>query len=229
MNNISPIGHNNPPDPIDAATAPFADYIAEAENWLDGTVVETEAQLKEVDALTKAIKEALKEVTAAEKSAAAPLHDAWKAEKARWKPTIDDLTAIRDGLVACGAAFKKALADKKAAEQRAAWEAADKARREVEAKAAAAAETDIAAQREAEAARHAAIEADKAARAKTQDKVKGMRTVHRWEITSGRDVINWIARNDRDAVTAFIEEYVRKNHRTSDIAGVRTWTEKEAF
>ena len=38
--------HNNPPDPIDEALAPFGDVISEAENWLDGSPVENEAQMK---------------------------------------------------------------------------------------------------------------------------------------------------------------------------------------
>lgn len=35
--------------------------------------------------------------------------------------------------------------------------------------------------------------------------------------------------HDRDAVTAFIEAYVAKHHRTAPIDGVKTYTEKEAF
>ena len=33
---MSNIGHNNPPDPIDEALAPYVDAIEEAQNWLDG-------------------------------------------------------------------------------------------------------------------------------------------------------------------------------------------------
>ena len=138
MNKVAKIGDNNPPDPIDEALAPYGDFIAEAETWLDGAVVENEGQMKAVDDLTKNIKAALKTVTEAEKSAAAPHYDAWKNEKARWKPTLDDLTRIRDGLVEAVSAFKAKLAAEKKAAERAAWEAADKARREAEAKAAAA-------------------------------------------------------------------------------------------
>ena len=36
---LATIGHNNPPDPIDEALAPFGDVITEAEVWLDGTRV----------------------------------------------------------------------------------------------------------------------------------------------------------------------------------------------
>jgi len=229
MNQIIDIGHNNPPDPIDEAVAPFSDFITEAENWLDGGKVEDEAQMKAVDALTKQIKAALKAATDGEKSAAAPLHDAWKAEKARWKPTIEDLTLIRNGLVDAVASFKKKLADQKAAEQREAWNAAEKARREAEVRVARAAETDIEAQREAREAQQAAMDAEIAAKVMAKDTVKGMRKVTKYEITDMREALHWIARNDKASVEEFVTEYVRRNHKTSAIAGVRVWTEKEAF
>ena len=117
MNTLAPIGHNQGPDPIDEALSPYGDAITEAESWLDGDPVENEDQMKAVDALTVDIKSALKAVNAGEKSAAAPLHDAWKAEKARWKPTIEDLTRIRDGLIAAVSGFKKKLAAQKEAER----------------------------------------------------------------------------------------------------------------
>jgi hypothetical protein len=59
--------------------------------------------------------------------------------------------------------------------------------------------------------------------------VKGMRTVHLYEITDHRAALNWIAKNDRDAITAFIEAYVDKNHKAMSIDGVRQWSEKQAF
>ena len=222
-------GHNNPPDPIDEALAPYADAIAEAEGWLDGELVENEGQMKAVDDLTKAIKAALKDVNAGEKSAAAPLHDAWKAEKARWKPTIDDLTRIRDGLVSAVSAFKAKLAAEKKAAERAAWEAAEKARREAEEAAAKADPANLEAQREAAAAKQAAQDAVAAAQSQSKDSVKGMRKVTRFEITDHRDALHWIAKNDRDAITAFVDEYVRRNHKQTQIAGVRVWEEQEAF
>lgn len=229
MNVQSDIGHNNPPDPIDEALAPFGEYITEAEAWLDGSEVETEGQMKAVDALTKEVKAALKAVTTGEKSAAAPLHDAWKAEKARWKPTIDDLTRIRDGLVSIVGKFKSKLAEEKRAAERAAWEAAEKAKREAALKAAKASDSDIEAKREADAARQAAIDAEKAAQKQAKDGVKGMRKVTKFEIQSHRDALHWIAENDKSAMTGFIEDYVRRNHKTCTIAGVRVWETKEAF
>lgn len=229
MNIQSDIGHNNPPDPIDEATAPYADFIEEAEGWLDGEPVSTEEQMKAVDALTKQIKSALKDVKAGEESEAKPVYDEWKSIKARWKPAIEDLTRISKGLVAIVGDYKKKLADEKRAAEKAAWEAADKARREAEAKAADAIASNIDAQREADAAKEAALEAVKAAQAAGKDTVKGMRKVTRHEITDMRAAVNWIARNDKDAMADFVTEYVRRNHKTTSIEGVRVWEEKEAF
>ena len=63
-----------------------------------------------------------------------------------------------------------------------------------------------------------------------KDTVKGLRTVTRYEITDHRALLNWIAKNDRDAVTAFIEEYARKEHKViANADGIRVWQEKEAY
>jgi hypothetical protein len=221
--------HNNPPDPIDEATAPYADAISEAQNWLDGEPVENEGQMKAVDALTKQIKAAIKDTKAGQKSESAPHFDAHKAAIARWKPTIDDLTLLSTGLVACVSGYKQKLADEKAAEQRKAWEEADEARREAERLAREASASDIDAQREAQAAQQAAIETEKAAKTQAKDTVKGMRKVHKYEIIDHRAALHFIAKNYRDDMTAFVENWVQKNHKAVNIDGVEQRVEKEAF
>lgn len=229
MNVQAKMGDNNPPDPIDEALAPFGDAISEAENWLDGEPVTNEDQMKAVDAVLKDIKEALKAVKAGEESEAKPIYDRWKATKARWKPTIDDLDRIKKGLAACTDAFKKKLADAKREAERKAWLEAEEKRKQAEAAARAADEADIDAQREAAAKIQEAQDAQKQASAASRDTVKGMRTVHKHEITDLRAALHWIAREDKEAISAFVEEYVRKNFRDHSIDGVRAWTEKEAF
>jgi len=226
---MSTIGHNNPPDPIDTALAPFGDAIEEAQNWLDGQPIENEEQLRATDELLKTIKTAIKELNAARDEATKPLHEAWKAEIARWKPTQDDLERISKGIVAAQDPFKRALAAKKEAEKRAAWEAAEKARKAAEEAALSAKASDIEAQRDAAEKAALAQRAAEEASAKQKDKVKGMRTVHLYEIEDHRAALHWIVQNDREAMTAFIEAYVAKNHKDAEIAGVRRWTEKEAF
>lgn len=222
--------HNSPPDPIDEALAPFGDTITEAEGWLDGTAVETEGQMKAVDALTKEIKAAKKAVEAAEESEAKPIYDQWKAAKARYKPTLDDLDRIIKGLVAAVDGFKRKLAAEKAEAERLARAEAARKMREAEEAARAANASDIDAQRLAAAAQAEAAEAQRLAQAAAKDTVKGLRTVTKYQITDHRALLNWIARNDRDAITAFIEAWAAKHHKENQAAeGLRVWTEKESF
>lgn len=223
------IGHNNPPSAIDDALAPYGDYISEAENWLDGTAVENEAQMKAVDAILRQIKSAEKAVKSAEESEAKPIYDAWKAAKDRYKPTLDDLGRIKAGLVAVVDAFKRQLKAQRDAEERAAREAANAARRAAEDAARAASASDIEAQRAAAEALRASQDAQEAARKAASNKVKGMRTVTRHRVADHRAALRWIAMNDRDAITAFVDEYARRNHKAAAIDGVETWQEKEAF
>lgn len=227
--NIATKGHNLPPDPLDEALAPFGDVISEAEGWLDGQPVETEGQMKAVDALIKGVKSAKKAVEGAEDSAAKPLYDAWKAEKARFAPTITDLDRIVKGLVTIVDGFKRKLAAEKEAARKAAWDAAEAARKEAEAKVAAAGEANIEEQREAQAALDAAADARAKASDAQKDIVRGMREVTRYEITDHKALLNWIAKNARDDMTAFIEEWARKNHKTASADGLRVWKDREAF
>ena len=223
------LGHNNPPDPLDTALAPYGDDISEAENWLDGQRVENEGQMKAVDAILRQIKAAEKAVKDAEESEAKPIYDQWKAAKARFTPTLTDLDKIKRGLAALVNDFKKKLAAEKAEAERLARMEAARKMREAEEAARKADAADIEAQREAIAMREVAAAAQEAAQAASKDTVKGLRTVTRYEIEDHRAALHWIATNDREAITAFIEEYVRKNHKTAAIDGVRVWQEKEAF
>lgn len=224
------IGHNNPPCEIEEATAPYMAAIEEAQNWLDGTPVENEAQMKAVDKLAKEIRTARSDLDKAKKSATAPLHDAWKAEIARWKPTEDDLDRIQKGLAAVVDVFKRKLAEEKAEAERKAREAAQEAARKAHEAAMAADAANIEAQREAAALQAQAEAAQKAAAKASRDNdVKGLRTVTRYEITDHKALLNWIARNRRDDVTAFIEEWARQNHKGQQADGLRVWTEKAAY
>lgn len=232
MNPRAVMGGNNPPDPLDTALAPFGDQISESENWLDGKLVENEGQMNAVDALLKQIKEAEKAVTAAREAEAKPLHEAWKSAIARYKPTQDDLERIRKGLIALVDGFKRKLAAERAEAELAARAEAERKMREAQAAAAAAAANaaDIEAQREAAMAQYEAEKAAARAAAASKDGVNGLRTVTRYEITDHRALLNWIAVNNRDAITAFIEEWARKNHKQHRAAdGLRVWEQKVAY
>ena len=100
--------------------------------------------------------------------------------------------------------------------------AAEKASREADAANIEATRAAAAAMAEAEAAQRASMAANK-------DTVKGLRTVTRYEITDHRALLNFIAKQARDDVTAFIEEWARKNHKAFAHAdGLRVWQQKEA-
>lgn len=222
-------GHNNPPDPIEEICAAYETDRLEAENWCDGESVKNEGQMKAVDALRKTMRQWRLDLERGQKSATAPLHDAYKRELDRWKPTIADAKRIEAALVATVDEFKRKLAEERRAAERAAWEAAEKARREAEAKARGADAANIEQQREAEEAKAAAIEAEKAAQAARKDQVKGLRTVTLYEIQDHRAALHWIATNDHDAITAFIEDYVKRQHKAKVIDGVRVWQDKAAY
>jgi hypothetical protein len=229
MNIIAPIGHNQAPNPIDEALAPYGDIITEAESWLDGTAVENEGQMKAVDSLLKSIKAAKKAVENAEESAARPIYDAWKAEKAKFAPTVTDLDRIAKGLVAAVDVFKrKVAAEKEAARkeaERAAWEATRKAQEAARQ----ADPTDIEATRAAAQIEADALAAQKAATAANNDTVKGLRWYDMHEVEDHKALLNWIVVNDREAVTQFIEDYAAKNHKRCPMNGVKTWREQRAF
>lgn len=229
MNAPAAIGHNGF-DPIDEALAPFGDVISEAESWLDGQKVETEGQMKAADVLLKGIKAARKAVDDARDASTKPLHEVWKTEVARWKPTQDDLDRLAKGLIALLDDFKRKLAAEKEAArkeaERLAWEktrASQEAARLADASNIEETRAAAAAMEEAEAAQQAAMAAGK-------DTVKGQRTVKKYEVTDHRALLNWIAKNDRDAITDFINDWARKEHKAcANADGLRVWTEKEAF
>lgn len=230
MNAVAGIGHNSPPDAIDEALAPYGDAIEESSNWLDGDPVQTEDQMKAVDALIKEIRAAKSEVKKARDAAVKPLSEAHKAEIARWKPTEDDIERRLKGLAAVVDPFKRKLAEEKEAAKRAAQEEAKRKEREAEEAARKADASDYEASTEAARLKEDAIESKKAASAANKDTVKGLRTVTKYEITDHRALLHWIAENRRDDLTAFINEWARKNHRdVAGAAGLHVYQEKEAY
>ncbi len=225
------VGHNNPPaDPLDAAIAPFADSMAEAENWLDGkSKVETKGQHDAVDLILKDIRKAGTAVGKAEKAYVGPRHKDWQDAKAKFAPTLADLKDQKTGLAKLVSDFKIKLAAEKAEAQRLANIAAKKLADEAKAKVAAADADNIEEIREAKIAVMIAKDAKKDASAANKDTVTGLRTVHEYEIEDYSKVINDIRMNDRDALVAFMDEYVRRNRKARRIEGVRTWESKAAY
>lgn len=230
MNAPAKIGHNNPPDAIEEIKARFADTILEVENWLDGAAVENEAQMKAVDALLASVKEARTAAEEAKEAEYRPHKDACDTVVSRWKPILEDFDRMKKGLAAAVTAFKNKLAAEKEAERRKAWEEAEAKRKAAEEAQRTADMADLEARRAADELAAQAREAERLAQAAKKDTVKGLRTYHVPEIVDPKACINWIAQNDREAVMAFMEEYVARKTREGvrGIAGVEVRTEKRA-
>ena len=231
MNDMTPaaIGHNQPPCPIEALLAEWGGTISEAQNWADGDPVTDEAGMKSVDAVLKEFKSYKTALTKAAKERTDPLHKVWKSEVAAVKVYTDDADLIQKALVATVAPFKANLAAEKAEAERLAWVETNRLRREAEAKAAQASASDIYAQREANEAKQAVIDAENAAKNAAKDAPKGMRKVTRYETTDRKAALHDIAGNHRDAMTAFIDQFIASNHKKFTIAGVRVWEKKESY
>lgn len=231
MNDLTPagIGHNQAPDPIEVLLAEYGGTIEHAQHWADGEPVTDEAGMLAVDTVLKEFKSYKTALTKAGKERTDPLHKAWKAEVAAVKVYTDDADLLQKALVSIVAPFKVKLAAEAKEAERKAWEETNRLRREAEQAAAQAKAGDIDAQREAVEAKRAEIEADKAARTAAKSAPKGMHNVTKYDLTDHKAALHWIAANDRDAMTAFIVEYVRRNHKGPAIDGVKVWTEKEAF
>ena len=223
------IGGNFPPDPIDVALEPFGAVLEEVGNWLDGATVENDGQLKATDDLLKDLKAARKAVDVARDENTKPLHEAWKSEVARWKPTQDDLDRQVKCLVAAQAPYKARLAAEKEAARIAAEEIARQKAEDARKAHQAANAASIEEQRRADEMMQEAEDAAKQAARAGKDTVKGMRSVQVYEIESHKQALTWIVNHDREALTTFIEDYVRRNFKGRPIDGVKVETKKEAF
>ena len=153
----------------------------------------------------------------------------WRGHKSDWSWTIDDAKRIEAGLVSAVDGYKRKLADEKREAERLSWVQTNRLRREAEEKARTADASNIEAQREADAAKQAAMDAEKAAQAAKRDQVKGLRTVTHHEVVTMRDLVNWIATHDKDAMADFATEYARKNHSNIPDDIVRMWQTREAY
>jgi len=231
MNDMTPppAGHNNPPDPIEEISATYETEREEAEAWADGQAVTNEVQMKSVDELREDVRQWRLDLERGQEEAVKPLRDATTAERNRWKPIIEDAKRIEGCLVDIVAPFKAKLAEEAKEAERKAWEETNRLRLEAEAQEAQARAGDIEAQRAANAAKQAVIDAEKAAKKAVADAPKGMRTVTKYEITGHKALLHFIASKHKDDLTAFIEEWARKNHKSIPADGLRVWQDKEAF
>lgn len=223
---MTDIGHNNPPSELEQLYEEFD--LLEVDNWLDGFEVENDDQMKVVDELVKTIKSAEKAAKDRKEAEYRPHKLACDDVVEKWKPALDELGKLRKGLLGIVGNYKA----KRAAEQEAIRreKEAEAARLEAEAEAAKrdVDMTDVSQRREADAI-------DLEARRKSKEaadveKIKGLRTFWVHEVTDPKACINWIAKNDKPALQAFMEDYVKRQSRdtASRIDGVTVRAEKRA-
>lgn len=222
---MTKIGDNKPP-PFEFWSLHIEELFDMANGIGTATNDEQEAALDDLlDQFRVAKRDADKE-RAAEKK---PHDDAAKAVQAKWKPVIDRCDiAVK--------AIKDALTPYRTAKQRAADDAARKAREEAEAahKAAQAAfksddlDDRLEAERLASQAKAMQVQANKIDRQST-----GLRTFWRAEVTSRRDALLHYIKTQPEAFEALVQSLADKDARNEatrrDIPGVKFHEQKEAW
>lgn len=222
---MATIGHNGPP-PHEAWALHIEELFEVANGIGPATNDEQEAALDDLlDQFRIAKRDADKE-RAAEKK---PHDDAAKAVQAKWRPLLDrcDIAAK---------AIKDALTPYRTAKQRAADEAARKAREEAEAAHKAAQEAfkssdlddRLEAERLAAQAKAMQVQANKIDRQST-----GLRTSWQAEVTNRRDALLHYIKTQPDAFEALVQSLADKDARNEatrrDIPGVKFHEKKEAW
>lgn len=221
---MTAIGHNQPPA-FDAFSMALDDVYDEAKNFLDGAPVESKGQADAIGLILTTARKLRKDADAERASEKKPHDEAGKAVQAKWKPLLDRA----DNIIT---AAQKPLAAFLAAEDERQREAARKAREEAERLAREAQEAHAAAagnlaalehaeamQKDAKAAAKDAARADKARpQAAGEGKALGLRSYWTHHITDRRELLNWVAKNDPDALTAMLDEYARRA-----VAGGTRW------
>ena len=227
---MSDIGHNNPPpSEIDLFTSEYGDTLAEARNYLDGEAITTKAQAEAVEGFIRFLRPAKGALAKLKKAALEPSKIAGDAIKADFRPTETDLENVKSGLAVLIQPYKnkqaKLLAEKQAEIQARAEQAAAEA-----AKAAANVDaTNIDAVDELREKQEAAKKLARISKAVDKKTIAGTRLVKRHEILNIGSLVNWIARNDKDAMTEFATEYARRNHESIPQEIVKTTEEKAAY
>ena len=220
------IGGNQPPA-NEAFSLALEDAYATAKDFLDGSELETKGQADAVGRIISEVKKIKKDAETARKAEKEPHLEAGRAVDAKWKPLADRADTIIKAAQAPLTAYLNKLAAQQAEEQRKAREEADrKAQEAIEAQRASAGNVEAiekaeTLQREADLA---AKEAAKASKAKAHvagvDRAVGLRTYKVVTVTDRRAALNWIAKHNPEALTAFVEDYARRHAPTRPMDGV---------
>lgn len=209
------IGGNSPPRHL-AFAAELDDVHLEATSFLDGGAIETPGQADAIGAIIAKAKAIKRDADAARKQDKEPHLAAGRAVDADYKTVETKADAIIKAASAPLTAWLNKLADQQREAERIARENA--ARLAQEAVEAERASSGNLAAIEAVAGLHraaddAAKEAARAGKAKPlvqgMDRAIGLRTYWTHTIVNRRELLNWIAKNDADALTVMLDEYAR--------------------
>ncbi len=109
------IGDNNPPADVDALRAKITDAVAEAEAWLQGRQIVSQADADRCEGFVVALSALAKAADEKRDAEVRPHLEAQRAANARWKPIIDRVTAQVRAIKAALGPFLKARQDEKQA------------------------------------------------------------------------------------------------------------------
>jgi len=219
------IGANGPP--AHEAFAMEADELFNtASDTLEGMdAVQNEEQNTALDGLKSDLRRVAADAEKTRKAEKEPHLEAGRAVDAAYKPVAEK---CKKAIAAISAMQTPYLVAKQAERNEAARKAREEAeRKEQEARAKLEADAPLeqryeAEQEFAEAKKLSAV-ANKIDRSAT-----GLRTYNVVEVTDRRAALNWIAKRDPEALTAFVEDYARRNAATRPMDGVSVTQERRA-
>ena len=212
------IGANEPPEPtpFEAARETLTDLEAEAQNYLDGDEITSQAVADDVGKLLDAIRKARKVADEARADEKRAYDEAANAVQAKWKPLLEMADRVAKVAKAALTPWLMAQEAEKRAREDAARIVAEAAAAEAQRLAAAATGSLADAK-----ARDAAIEnaeaaaADLARAAKAKASAKGgaravsLRLSYTAEVTDARAYLNHVARTRPDDLTAWLGEHAQ--------------------
>lgn len=232
------VGHNNPPDPIDGFKTHIEDLLVEAQNFLDGSGVNSKEEADGVSRIITDLRTAKKGADEQRKTEKKPHDDAGKAVQAKWKPIIDRADMAVEVAKKAIAPWLQKLEEERLAKEKAAQEDADRKAEEARQAHLAAQADDLAAQEAAEAKIKEAEDAQKAAtkiantktHAKGGGRAIGLRTKWEAEITDRRAALNHYVGANPDAFIELIQTLANTDARGSrpDVPGVAFHNRKVA-
>lgn len=235
------IGHNQGPvelTPYEKASNVIEGLYQEAEGWLDGEPVNSQAMADGISTLLNYLRDAKKHADEARKTEAKPFDDGKKEVQARYKPLLDKADRAADTCKKALAPWLQRIEDEKRAAEKAAREEAERLRKEAEEAVSLADPDNLAVKADAEDRIAAAKEAEKAANRAAKDKAGAsggigravtLRTYYSGEITDATAVAKHYWLTNRAEVMAFFQALVDADVRAKrPVPGVSIREEKRA-